>query len=111
MVVREVASIGDALEALTLTPPDLVVMDRELPDGDGFELAARIKEDPVTSHVLVIGFTAGPTRDAMTAAHAAGMDGFVAKPCQASKLLGLAQGLLSEVARPDDGDPSSRRRC
>jgi CheY-like chemotaxis protein len=45
MVVREVASIGDAVDALTQTPPDLVVMDRELPDGDGFQLAARIKED------------------------------------------------------------------
>jgi hypothetical protein len=57
----------------------------------------------------------------MTAAHAARMDGFVAKPCQAAKLLGLAKGLLAQVApvaqaaqaaRSDDGDaPGSRRRC
>jgi CheY-like chemotaxis protein len=111
LIVREVASIGDALEALTLTPPDLVVMDRELPDGDGFELAARIKQDPVTSHVLVIGFTAGPTREAMNAAHAARMDGFVVKPCQASKLLGLVRGLLADVAQRDDGETPSSRRC
>jgi DNA-binding response OmpR family regulator len=79
--------------------PDLVIMDRELPDGDGFGLAYRMKSDRSTCAVPIIGFTATPPVDAMRAAHSARLDGFVAKPCPPDKLVSLALMLLAEAKR------------
>lgn len=79
--------------------PDLIVMDRELPDGDGFALAHRIKSDGATCDVPIIGFTATSAVEAMRAAHAARLDGFCAKPCPPDKLVSLALILLAEAKR------------
>jgi CheY-like chemotaxis protein len=89
----------DAAEACLETGlvPDLIVMDRELPDGDGFTLASRIKSDRGTANVPIIGFTATAAKEAMEAAHSARLDGFCAKPCPPDKLVSLALMLLNEA--------------
>lgn len=79
--------------------PDLIVMDRELPDGDGFVFAQRLKSDGEVRAVPIIGFTATATGEAMRAAHAALLDGFCAKPCPPDKLISLALILLGEAQR------------
>src|SRR5687767_11857999 len=79
--------------------PDLIVMDRELPDGDGFTLAYRIKSDRTTSAVPIIGFTATSAGEAMRAAHSAMLDGFCAKPCPPDKLVSLALILLAQAKK------------
>ena len=79
--------------------PDLVVMDRELPDGDGFAFAYRLKSDRATADLPIIGFTATPAKEAMEAAHSARLDGFVSKPSPPDKLVALALILLAEVKR------------
>jgi two-component system cell cycle response regulator DivK len=79
--------------------PDLIVMDRELPDGDGFGLAYRIKSDRTTSAIPIIGFTATHPQEALRAAHSARLDGFVAKPCAPDKLVSLALILLADAKR------------
>jgi CheY-like chemotaxis protein len=81
MSVRSARTI-DAAEACLEggLVPDLIVMDRELPDGDGFALAYRIKCDRTTSSIPIIGFTATSASEAMRAAHTAMLDGFCAKP-------------------------------
>ena len=79
--------------------PDLIVMDRELPDGDGFALAYRIKSDRATAAVPIIGFTATHAAEAMRAAHSAMLDGFCAKPCAPDKLVSLALVLISQAKR------------
>jgi CheY-like chemotaxis protein len=79
--------------------PDLIIMDRELPDGDGFSFAYRIKSDRATCRIPIIGFTATPLTEAMRAAHSSGLDGFCAKPCPSEKLVSLALMLLGQAAR------------
>ena len=44
-VVGEVADGGDALEAAARLRPDVVLLDVQLPDIDGFEIAARLRSD------------------------------------------------------------------
>ena len=99
MSVREAATIADARALLATQTPDLVVMDRELPDGDGFVLAAELKSEAATSSVPIIAFTATHAQRAMIDAHAAGVDGFVQKPCPSSKLVMLARLLLGVMPR------------
>jgi PAS domain S-box-containing protein len=47
-----------ALEILNHILPDVILMDIRMPGMDGFEVAARIKSNPVTAHIPVIAFTA-----------------------------------------------------
>jgi CheY-like chemotaxis protein len=44
-VVGEAADGADAIEAVTRLRPDVVLLDVQLPDTNGFELAARLSSD------------------------------------------------------------------
>ena len=39
-------------------PPDLIFMDMDLPDVDGVKTTAILKQNPKTSHILVVALTA-----------------------------------------------------
>jgi DNA-binding response OmpR family regulator len=42
--VRSAGSIADAIESIASVPPDLVILDLTLPDGDGLDLCRMIRE-------------------------------------------------------------------
>ena len=52
------ASSGEEALAMMSTKPDLIVLDVQLPDIDGFEVCRRIKADPVTSSIPVLHVSA-----------------------------------------------------
>ena len=53
---RETADGAGALEACKAYPPNLVLMDKCLPDADGIELTARLKALYPETQVIVISF-------------------------------------------------------
>jgi DNA-binding NarL/FixJ family response regulator len=84
-VVGGVGSAREARAVIERTHPDLVVLDLELPDKSGIELAAEIKAVwPKIRIVVVTG-----TRDESAARDAilAGADGFIRKEDASSELL------------------------
>lgn len=79
----EVHTAADAETALLLLAdlrPDLILMDIQLPGMDGFELARRLKADPVHKHVRIIALTAYAMKGDEVKALAAGCDGYLSKP-------------------------------
>ena len=60
--------------------PDLVLMDFSLPDMDGLSAAKKLKADPVTCHLTVVGLTAHAMRGDEQIALNAGCDGYLTKP-------------------------------
>ena len=48
----------DALEIAGRLKPDIVLLDVMMPGIDGFEVCARIKANPATSHIPVVMITA-----------------------------------------------------
>jgi two-component system cell cycle response regulator DivK len=60
--------------------PDLVLMDLGLPDMDGWEALTRLRQDPSTSDLRVIAFTAHAMMGDEKRALEAGFDGYLSKP-------------------------------
>ena len=75
--------------------PDLVLLDINLPDVNGFEVCRRLKSNPKTQDIPVVFLSA-----AQTSAHAkemgksVGADGFLFAPVETSQLLTVIQGAL-----------------
>lgn len=79
-----VANCGEkALELMEgATKPDLVLMDVQMPDIDGFEVCRRLKKDPATSSIPVIFVTARDSSGDEEAGFALGAVDYVSKPFQ-----------------------------
>jgi CheY-like chemotaxis protein len=69
-----------ALDALEIVTPSLVLLDIGLPEMDGFEVLKRIRADKNLSHVKVVAISASAMKEEEDKIHAAGFDGFIAKP-------------------------------
>ncbi len=62
--------------------PDLVLMDINLPDMDGLEATAVLKQDSTTRHIPVIAMTAHAMKGDKEEALAAGCAGYIVKPIE-----------------------------
>jgi two-component system KDP operon response regulator KdpE len=81
----EAGSLADARSALAGEPVDVVLLDVNLPDGNGLELAAELTGDP--SRPAVIALTASVLPHERAAAMEAGCDAFLDKPYAAAELV------------------------
>jgi signal transduction histidine kinase/CheY-like chemotaxis protein len=66
---------------------DIVLMDVQMPQMDGYEATRQLRATPSCQAIPVIALTAGAFRAQQDAAHAAGMDAFVAKPFNVDELI------------------------
>ncbi len=67
-------------------PPDLILMDINLPDMDGYTMTARLKRTPGLSHVRVVALTANVMHGDREKSLAAGCDGYIQKPIDVDQL-------------------------
>jgi signal transduction histidine kinase/CheY-like chemotaxis protein len=78
-----------ALAALARDRFDLVLMDLQMPEMDGFEATARIREQErgTGTRLPIVALTANAMVGDRERCLAAGMDGYVSKPIDAARLL------------------------
>ena len=74
--------------------PDLILMDIELPDFDGYEATRRIKSMPAVRHVPVIAVTSYALSGDDVKALRAGCDAYVTKPFSPRALLAKVKEYL-----------------
>ncbi|MBD0330140.1 MAG: response regulator transcription factor [Thermoleophilia bacterium] len=91
MDVREAGDGREALEAVYRDPPDLVVLDLVMPEVDGWETLARLR-DATAAPVLVLSARAGEV-DKVRALRA-GADDYVTKPFGRHELVARIEALL-----------------
>ena len=80
-------------------PFDLVLLDVQLPDVDGFAILAKMREHPALKEVPVIMLTASATRGAVLKGLQLGADGYVTKPFQQDRLIKAIHTVLG-LAEP-----------
>jgi CheY-like chemotaxis protein len=61
--------------------PDVIVLDLGMPGMDGWEVARRLKADPVTRSIDIIALTGHALDDSRRRAVEAGVDEYLTKPC------------------------------
>ena len=76
----EAVNAMQALEILGNTQPDLILMDINMPDMDGYSLTAQIKETPGLESIPVVALTANVMRGDRERSLEAGCDGYIQKP-------------------------------
>jgi CheY-like chemotaxis protein len=91
-----VSSGREALQALEKQKFDLVLMDVQMPEMDGFETTAAIreKEKATGSHLPIIAMTAYAMKGDLERCLTAGMDKYIAKPIQPRELFEAIEGLV-----------------
>jgi len=95
------ASSGEeAVEKLSQTVPDLVLLDIVMPGIDGYEVCRRIRANPATEFLPVIMITASGDQEKISAIQA-GADDFVSKPFNQGELLARVAS-LARVKRYHD---------
>ena len=100
--VMSVATAADALVAVH-ADVDVVLLDVQLPDIDGFEVCRRIKQNPETAGVIVIltSATSLPTQDKVAGLDA-GADSYLTEPFEGPELAATIRALLRARAAERD---------
>jgi two-component system KDP operon response regulator KdpE len=95
--IVDAASLAIAREQLAGVPVDLVLLDMNLPDGNGLTLARELARGDVTpagGRPAVVAVTASVLPQDRAAAIEAGCDGFLDKPYAAADLVAIVASHL-----------------
>src|SRR4029077_4975449 len=80
---------------LAADQPDLIVLDVRLPDGNGFDLARKLKADPATVQIPLLLLSASfTTPSARAQGLDAGADSYLTHPVEPSVLVATVRALL-----------------
>lgn len=91
----EATNALDAFEVLKSTRPDLILMDINMPDMDGYTLTSRIKSMPGFERVPILALTANVMRGDKEKTLEAGCDGYIQKPLDIDQLIREVERFIS----------------
>jgi two-component system, cell cycle response regulator DivK len=78
--VRVARTAEDGIALAIKEPPDLVLMDLQLPGIDGMEALRRLRENPRTADIPVVAVTAQAMKQDRERALEVGFNGYIEKP-------------------------------
>jgi two-component system, OmpR family, alkaline phosphatase synthesis response regulator PhoP len=91
------ASDGEAaLEALDVEPPNLILLDVNMPKRDGFEVCQLVRANPEWEDVRIIMLTAKGRDVEREKGLALGADGYITKPFATQEVVDMVRNMLSE---------------
>jgi len=104
-VVREATDGLQVMEQVQSEDMDLILMDVQMPRMDGLEATQKIREweagRPGNGHIPIIALTAGALKEEQQKALDSGMDAFLAKPIERSKLEKYMKEYIKKNQNPD----------
>jgi two-component system sensor histidine kinase/response regulator len=110
---HQVTVVGNgklAVEALEKQSFDLVLMDVQMPEMDGWEATNAIRQREISTgkHIPIIAMTAHAMKGDRERCLAAGMDAYISKPVHIEELLQVTEGLTRHggpIDRSQEGGP------
>ncbi|MEY4534139.1 MAG: hypothetical protein RLZZ246_457 [Planctomycetota bacterium] len=84
-----------ALAAIEAHKPDLVFLDVMMPKLNGFEVTARLRQDPANNGLRIVLLTAQGQDCDRDSGRRAGADAYITKPFSPTKILEQARDLLA----------------
>jgi len=82
----EAANAAQALEVLKSENPNMILMDINMPDMDGYALTSKIRNLPEFCNIPIIAITANVMRGDRERSFEAGCDGYIQKPIDIDNL-------------------------
>jgi two-component system cell cycle response regulator DivK len=98
----EVVQAANGVDGVRLAlerAPDLVLMDIEMPEMDGYEAASRLRANPATAHVPIMAFTSYAHPSDRERALARGFSDYLEKPFEIDDFV---RRVLRLLTRPSD---------
>lgn len=97
--VSSVSTLAEASQALSQITPDLVLLDIELPDGDGVEFFARVAEVLEAKGIGVILLTGTNTTSLRTRSFELGALDYIAKPFDLAEFHARVNAKLKQIQK------------
>ncbi|MDD5765640.1 MAG: response regulator transcription factor [Candidatus Marinimicrobia bacterium] len=105
----KILTVSEGLKVVALAikeEPDLIILDIDLPDIDGFQVLNKLKERPITAFIPVIMLTGNVSSDFQVTGLVSGADDYVTKPFDlnvlyARVLSALRHSLISTRQKQD----------
>jgi two-component system cell cycle response regulator DivK len=94
----EATNAVQAINLLETTTPDLILMDINMPDMDGYTLTTRIRSMPGLERVPILALTANVMRGDKEKTLEAGCDGYIQKPLDVDQLIREIEKFLARRA-------------
>jgi DNA-binding response OmpR family regulator len=101
-----IADTGEsALDLILGRPPDLILLDLNLPRMSGFELCSRLRSEAATSRVPILMLTARGQESDKVLGLNLGADDYITKPFSMRELMARINAVLRRARRPDADRP------
>jgi two-component system cell cycle response regulator DivK len=94
----EATNAVQAINLLETTTPDLILMDINMPDMDGYTLTTRIRSMPGLERIPILALTANVMRGDKEKTLEAGCDGYIQKPLDVDQLIREIEKFLARRA-------------
>lgn len=101
--VRNAYDGVQAMEQISKDPPHLIILDHHLPAGSGCVICEHLQRDPGTRGIPVIMITADPSSEVAERCLGLGVAGFLRKPYDPHRLVGLVHQALWAAWPDRDG--------
>ena len=88
---------ADAMKKIQASRPDLVLLDLQLPDKDGFEVCKDLRNDPSTKYIPIVFLTVQNLDSYKIAGLEMGADDYITKPFNQTELLARVKAVLRRV--------------
>jgi two-component system alkaline phosphatase synthesis response regulator PhoP len=88
---------ADALKKIQNSKPDLIILDLQLPDKDGFEVCKILRADPATRYIPVVFLTVQNLDSYKIAGLEIGADDYITKPFNQTELVARIKAVLRRV--------------
>ncbi len=110
MVVKGVANGQKVLEVLVDETYDILLLDMQMPELDGYQTTELIRkqEEETGGHLPIIAMTAHAMEGDRQKCIAAGMDEYISKPINKNAILSTLEKILIKTALVVDDDPVNR---